>query len=288
MKFLRFLCNFLMFFAVAFGISFVQVGLFDLSAAQSRDIQPIMISATEDEDIGYLDSYVFWVDDIAGNFEAGSKHRIRGWINADWWKTGMAWADTGLDAVIAATKPILVPIAQVNAIKNYYGYTVAEFEDYVVSDYKTVEAANNALYEAYIIFDKGYGELPYTFGENSVLISEYEYTGNGLPEDANFEAEYSRWTTKNKKLYNTMWKLSKYNSPRYEKWFKKFISYREVELENGVIKYEDRHIKTAITVMYYQQYVSLIVALIFVIKYPVSLLQVNVEAGDKDKRRRKK
>ena len=41
----------------------------------------------------------------------------------------MEWADRGLDFVIAAIKPILVPIAQVNAVKEFCHKNINDFDD---------------------------------------------------------------------------------------------------------------------------------------------------------------
>ena len=140
MKFLRFLCNLLMFIAVTIGISVVQVGLYDLTALQSENIPEIKISADDESDIAYFDNYAFWAEDIKANLEQPAKYRIRNWASWSWWKKGMAWADKGLDTVIAVVKPIVVPVAQVNAINNYYGYDINDFEKYLSAHYETEEA----------------------------------------------------------------------------------------------------------------------------------------------------
>lgn len=261
MKFLRFLCNVLLFFGVLIGISLVQIGVYDICAAQSDDVDGIHILAPDEESVAYFDSYTFWAEDIVTGFKQPAKYRVRNWVGADWWKKGMAWADYGIDFVIASIKPIVVPVAQTNAIKNYYGYNINHFDEYSLKFvYETEEEYNNALYEVYVIFDEGYGEAM-TCGENPVPIEEWVYTGS-YEGDGN-EYDYGRWVNKNKKLYNNIWKLEKYNCGTYDKYYDKFISD-----ENGV-----RHIKTAAVVLYYQQYVSIVIALIFVIKYPVNFLQ---------------
>lgn len=265
MKALKIICNVLLFFVVVMAISLVQIGIFDLAAAQSDDVQGIHLLSPDDESVSYFDTYAFWAEDIGENFKQPAKYRIRNWVNANWWKKGMKWADVGVDTFIAAIKPIVVPVAQVNAIKNYHGYNINDFDEYFSKYvYENEEAYNNALYECYVIFDMGYGEAM-TFGENSIPISEYEY--NGKYEGDGNEMDYSRWVRKNKQMYNTIWKLQKYNSKTYEKYFNKFIT------ENNEI----RHIKVATVVLYYQQYVSIILALIFVIKYPVVLGQFRIE-----------
>lgn len=265
MKILRLICNILLFFVVVMGISVVQIGVYDLTAAQSDDVEGIHILSPDDESVAYFDTYAFWAEDIVENFKQPTKYRVRNWVNADWWKKGMKWADVGIDAVIAATKPILVPVAQVNAVRNYYGYDINEFDEYFLKYvYDNEEEYNNALYEVYVIYGKGYGTAM-TAGENPIPINEYEYTG-GYVGDAT-EVDYARWVNKNKQLYNNIWKLQKYNSDTYKEYFTKFI------IDDGDV----RHIKVATVVLYYQQYVSIILALIFVIKYPIMLGQIRVE-----------
>lgn len=274
MRFLRFLCNLLMFIALTIGISITQVGLYNLTALQSENIPEIKLSASEETDIAYFDNYSFWAEDIGENLKSESKYRIRNWASWSWWKKGMGWADKGLDTVIAVVKPIVVPVAQVNAVNNYYGYDINDFEKYLLMEYETEEKLNNALYEVYVIYEMGYDEA-YTVGENKIPISEYQYTGSIKIEDEE-SVEYARWVKRNGKLYNTIWKLKKYNSETYDKYFKKFIDYDTVVNEDGSVDYTNRHIKTAVTVMYYQQFVSLIIALAFCLKYPIALGQARI------------
>lgn len=271
MRILRVICNILLFFAVLMSISLVQIGVYDLTAAQSDDVNAIHLLSPDDESVAYFDTYAFWAEDIGENFKQPAKYRVRNWVNANWWKKGMAWLDVGIDAVVAAIKPVVVPIAQVNAIKNYHGYTINDFDDYFLKYVYTSETEyNNALYECYVIFEKGYG-MAMTAGENPIPISEYEYSGSYIGDGG--EIDYARWLQKNKQLYNNIWKLQKYNSKTYDKYFSKFI-----EEQDGV-----RHIKVAAVVLYYQQYVSIILAFIFVIKYPITLGQIRIEGK---KRRR--
>lgn len=269
MKILRIICNIFLFIAVSISISLVQVGLFNMTAIQSKDIQEIKISSSQDSEISYFDNYVFWAEDIGENLKQPAKYRIRNWFNWKWWKKGMGWADSALDTTIAIIKPIIVPIAQVNAINNYYGYDLDDFYEYLMEYYENDTELNNALYEVYVIFNRGYGETILSFGENREDIGFYNYTGeiNKLSEDFNFEIEYARWVKRNGKLYNTIWKLNKYNGEDYNKYFKKFITHDVVDGE-----FVNRHIKTPVVVLYYQQFVSLILSLAFVIKYPISFV----------------
>ena len=313
MKFLRFLCNFLMFFAVTFAVSCVQVGLFDVVAAQSPDVKAIHIVPVNDTAVAYLDSYAFSFEDIKENYKQEPKYRIRNWASANWWKKGMKWADVALDATIATFKPVVVPIAQVNAVMNYHGYSINQYNSDLIKKYGNYKSANDALYQLYEVFDMGYGEC-HMIGSDGMstpdLISAWEtsyyerlaagnvdvhskdiefYNDPSILAGESLYCQYSRWVSRNKPLYNNNWKLQKYNASVYKKYFKKFISYSEVVNEDGeVIGYTDRHIKAATTVLYYQQYVAIIVSLVFVIKFPINFVSGRYEGKDMGLKKAKK
>lgn len=322
MKFLRFLCNALLYFATVLLLCVIQVGIYDLFAVQdnfglqSEDGSSVEIVTVipNDNQVMFIDSYTFWGTDIAAGVDCPAKYRIRSW-GEGWWSENMGWADVALDSVIAVFKPIFVPIAQVNALKEYYltdNYTVN-----TVYSYSNVSATD--LYEAYVLFS----DFTYDYYNRSeapildyleyggVKIAEYDYASEAAKSDNDTffqvnssgeyyydgtkigdlaalkeycadESNYINWVKKNDECYNIDWKLHKYNSEVYDRYFTKFIhSYTQVE--NGVT-IEVRSIKSSVVVLYFIQTTSLIVALIFVIKYPVSLLQLKYEDG---KRRRK-
>ena len=76
MKFLRFLCNFLLFVALCLSISLVQIGIYDISAAaQSEDIDGIHIVAPHDNAVSYLDEFTFWGTDIKVGLKNEPKYR---------------------------------------------------------------------------------------------------------------------------------------------------------------------------------------------------------------------
>lgn len=275
MKFLRILCNILLCFALCSSLLILQICCYDVLAVQSSSISGIHIFPTDENGISFSDAYTFWVVDIKANLKQENKYRIRNWSTADWWKTGGIIPDGVLDTVIAVVKPIVVPVAEMNAIKNYYGLTINDFSDYLVNHvYNGDEvAANNALYELYTIFGRGYGEAC-IIGTN-IPISEYAYSGQyelDLSEEYTY-GDYGRWVAKNSKLYNTSWKLTKYNSEEFSIYFSKFISN-----DNGV-----RNIKPAAIVLYYAQLLALIISIIFVIKYPISFLTGRYIGSKKEK-----
>lgn len=271
MKILRIFCNFLLCLTLCIGISLVQIAVYDTTAAQSSKVEAIHLTSGDDEYVAYFDTYAFWATDITTNYKQDAKYRIRNVFNWKWWKKGMAWADYALDFSIATAKPIVVPIAQVNAVSIYYDITINDpmIEKDILQEYKTEELANNALYELYFILDKGYGdkEAIMTLGENPILLSEYVYTGDKIESD-DIAVEYARWTSRNKTMYNHNWKLIKYNCGKYDRYFSKFIT---------VDEYGQRDIKTAVVVLYYQQIVSTILAIAFTCKYPINFFQGRIE-----------
>ena len=205
---------------------------------------------------------------------------MRNWGSSDGWKNATGWADAAIDFVIAAVKPIVVPLAQVNAVKDYTGRNIENFYGYLYEKYGNETAVNNALYELYVLFERGYGELPHTavYSEedrtcipSDKLISEWEYTGK-LTAGKKTNNDYARWARNNKPLYNTTWKLNKYNDGSYATYCTKFVNEDQ---------YGNRYIKSATVLLYYQQYLSIIIALIFVIKYPISFLQGRYVSGKK-------
>lgn len=298
MKLLRLLCNFFLWVSLVIGISTVQVGLFNLTAIQSSDVEEIHMSSRDDDEIAYFDSYAFWFEDIKENLNQDPKYRIRNWADWSWWKNGMKWADTGLDTVIAVFKPVVVPIAQVNNVRiynesNINSLDVKEIKDSLYYSYfntqndNWVQELNNDLYEMYMFDQILEGNQFYVDPETEIYTFKYEdgvfsisdikladyakyYNGShpfDISEGEDAKAEYARWVNLNSDLYNINWKLQKYNSETYDKYRVKFIN-------------DDNHIKPAAVVLYYQQFVSLILATIFVIKYPIQLFQAKIESSD--------
>lgn len=277
MKFLRFLCNFLLFIALCLSISLVQIGIYDISAAaQSEDIDGIHIVAPHDNAVSYLDEFTFWGTDIKVGLKNEPKYRVRNWVANDWWKKGTKWIDYTIEFCVSVVKPIVFPVSESNALMNYYGYDINHFNEYFKKYvFSTDEELNNALYEMYVIFGKGYGEAYAVGFESPVKIQDYEYTGTYKGAENLTEYDYARWVTTHRKLYNTVYRLERYNSDEFGKYFTKFIT----EDENG-----NRHIKSAAVVLYYQQYVAIILALVFVIKFPISFLQGRYVSSGKGKK----
>lgn len=155
--------------------------------------------------------------------------------------------------------------------------TINDFEDYLLKYYPDETAANDGLYELYTFYpDEGRA-----FGECFIIgtdrpISEWKDNYESRHSDDSIKS-YNVWLVEkgNNQLYNTTWKLNKYNAPAYKTYFNKFIMNAEdinEQRKNGVhVEAKDIHIKPAAVILYYQSYVSLIVGIIFVKKYPINL-----------------
>lgn len=269
MRLLRLFLNITLCIVLAILLSFTQIGIFNIMAAQSQRVSSIHISAGDEEEIGYFDAYGFWGTDISTGLQVGAKYRIRNWFAWSWWKTGMRWADVALDATIASVKPIITPIAQVNAVADYYGRDITDFYPQLTEKYGSEENMKKALYEAYCIFGRGYGDVPAILDGYEYNIEDRSKIENIINNDG-FETAYARWVRNNKELYNTIWKLQKYNidgGQRYAKYYNKFI----VDIVDG-----SRAIEPAVMVLYYQNILSVALAVIFVIKYPIGLFQAKI------------
>ena len=269
MKILRVAMNITLCFIMIVLLSLTQIGLFDLMAVQSDRVDGIHISNGDDDVVGYFDSYEFWATDISTGLKVGAKYRVRNFFAWRWWKNSTKWIDVTLDAVIASVKPIFTPIAQVNAIADYYGKSIDDFYSELLHEYESEDELKAALYEVYVIYGKGYGAIP-------SILEGYEYPSDKIEKTDSVIASvgkdtaYARWVRNNKNLYNTIWKLTKYNhndGETYAKYYNKFL----VKYENGSIS-----IKPAVMVLYYLNFLSIVLAVVFVIKYPIGLFQAKI------------
>lgn len=314
MKFLRFLCNLCLFFFTTIMISFVQVGCYDIVASQDNfgldknngsSVEIITVIPTDDK-VEFIDTFKFWGTDITTGVKSEPKYRIRSWGDWEWWSKNMKWADVALDTTIASVKPIFTPIAQINAIKDYYLTDIYDISTvYHRSSYDVV--SDEKLYEMYVLFPNfTYGDNTANLlkGSNGNLISSFDYNSSNSSEKffkfvdeeyyyentkiGNYddllnwcsnETNYIRWAKRNKVAYNVDWKLQKYNQEEYTKYYKKFIFSETVKDTTTGAVYEVRTIKSSVVALNFIQFTSIIIALVFVIKYPVSLLQARWEAG---------
>ena len=96
-------------------------------------------------------------------------------------------------------------------------------------------------------------------------------TRKEMPAGDLTETDFAKWVRNNKELYNHNWKLTKYNCGSYNTYFTKFIM-----VDND----GTRHIKPAVIALYYQQYVAIIIAFVFVRKYPINFVQGKYEGND--------
>ena len=309
MKFLRFLMNVGLLIFVAISITLSQCLIYNVLSWQSKSTNAIHLASPDTEDVNYIDIYGFWMTDIAGSYEAGAKYRIRNWFSWSWWNSGMKWADTALDWTISTIKPLVVPIAQVNALAEFYDRDLSYFVDDILleSKYHNEEELSNALFEYFIVYenetldDNDFAYFAsYSDDTESLTPEKWEYTGNNefafaiaaaaeevgalsfgeyteLDRPVITEAAFGQWVRVNKVLYNYTWKIEKYNNPCYAGYFEKFVNVTYGDNGN-----ETRTIKTAIVVLYTTFFVSNILALIFVIKYPINFWQARFVGRHKD------
>ena len=105
-----------------------QALVYDLISVQATDdLSPILPIGSEDGQIGILDIFALQGDDLIVNLKQPPKYRVRTWFGVDWWYKGTGWLDKIIDVTVGAVKPLVVPVAQINAIKNYTGRTMADF-----------------------------------------------------------------------------------------------------------------------------------------------------------------
>lgn len=160
MKTLRVFLNIIFAMVMSVGILFVNVGVYALAAAQSPSVSAIHVGKVNDDDsVSMWDAFGFWGTDVAVGTKCEPKYRIRNWFYKwDGWQNGMGWADSALDFVISVGKPIVAPIAQVNALKEYHGRDISDFlvkedlEDlYESYTFKTGERlSNEEVMERYV------------------------------------------------------------------------------------------------------------------------------------------
>lgn len=322
MKFLRWLCNILLFAFMTVMISAIQVIGYDLIASEdnfgldkdSGSSIEVVTVLPNDEKVEFIDTFKFWGTDIATGVKTEPKYRVRNW-GSGWWSKNMKWADIAVDSTVAVFKPIFVPIAQVNALKDYYLTETYTANDVFHRNGEDI-VSDTDLYEMYVLFSN------FTYGgdniseeicaSSGVAIKDFNYNDSDAEgkffkfSDGNYyhgdtligdysaleeycadELNYMTWVKDNKVAYNIDWKLQKYNQKAYAKYYKKFIHSDFLKDSSRKIIREVRVIKSSVVVLYFIQFTSAILALVFVIKYPVSLLQVKYENGRKRRKAEK-
>ena len=310
MKLLRGFLNVLLCIVMAIVITLAQMGIFGLIAAQSKKVDGVHITTTS-ENVSYWDAYGFWGTSVATACneikEEGPKYRVRNWFSWSWWKDGTKFIDTGIDYVVAVIKPVIVPIAEIDSLATYKNQSMNtllltpvfddennvvgyELSESVVKAYKTKKLAYAQLYEYFICYntveitseiwdvvktgmlENGYNTTDAIKSENTAKLTIANYLGDATPgTDGKTSADYGRWVRNNSTVYNHVYKLHKYNSESYDPYVKKFLI--ETQNADGTYSYI---IKTPAVVLYSMIYISLILAIAFVICYPVALIQAKI------------
>jgi hypothetical protein len=97
--------------------------------------------------------------------------------------------------------------------------------------------------------------------EVGVEMPSFEYYS--LNSDVSKDA-YGAWVREHKSIYNNLWKINKYNNGLYDKYLSKFIHVDD----DG-----DRTLKATSTVLCLSFYISIILSIFFVIKFPINFFQ---------------
>ena len=275
MRFLRVVVNICLCLFLIVVLLFAQALVFDLLSLQSPEVDP-MLPVGGEKQIGILDLFGLWGTDISANLAQPAKYRVRNWIDVKWWVAATGWLDKGIDVVIGVTKPIVVPIAQVSNIQTYTDRTMADFinNDKLLvgiqheGKYVTITELCNDIFEYYStirpseITPEIYAALEGRLGTLSLTYEEI----TSRP-DAGIE-EYSSFVRQSghKAIYNTLWKIAKYNSSEaYHTYLYKFVN---VDEESGA-----RTMKATPIVLCLIFYISIIFAIFFTCKYPIALAQ---------------
>lgn len=266
MKFFRFLLNSGLFILVFFGVQLISIIGYNAVAIQTSDSKVIIpvVQLSQTDRVSQFDAYEFIAVDLATNYvkDDSVKFRIRSLINAEWWIKGMKWADYALDGVIALAKPVLVPVAQVDNLKEYRDIEGRDFIENLELIYSKSYPTNAdvKLKEDLIRL----GEVRYDDLVKYNLLTDVEvYVGEVIiKQEVVTELEFAKFADKSPKVYNEFWKVQKYNHKFYDNIHLRLI--------------EDDTVRVETLVLFTIQYVSLISAIIFVRLYPVTLIQARI------------
>jgi hypothetical protein len=275
MRFLRVIVNIGLCLFLIVALLFAQALVFDLLSLQSPEVDP-MLPVGGEEQIGIMDLFGLWGTDIGANLVQPAKYRVRNWIDARWWVGATGWLDKAIDVVVGVTKPVVVPIAQINAIQTYTDRTIVDFIEndelikiiQVEGKYASIDDLCRDIYDYYAnirpseMTPEIYAALEARLG---YLAEDYDtITGKSNADDAT----YNSWVRKDghSAIYNNIWKINKYNSTEaYHKYLVKFVS---IDEDSG-----HRDLKATSVVLCLTFYISIIFAIIFTIKYPIALAQ---------------
>ena len=274
MKIIRLFLNILLFGFVFCITTAASIGVYSAISYQSSDDYAIIEFPTNDENVSYVDSVLYWYDDISTNIvqtdEVDTKMRVADWFDWQWWKNSMKYVDMYfVDPVVDLFKPIILPISCIEEIRMYYGKDISDFEDYINRDTKSVTdfAAMSAMYFGVSVgFDESgvnkinSADLEENRNAFSLEVLMRDNDENGITDLFDVSGHYDYY-------YQLLYKLDKYNqvdengTPVYEKYFNKFI-------------FEDaagRHIKSSVYSLYVIELVALFFAIFFVFQNPIAL-----------------
>lgn len=230
-----------------------QVGVYSALTAQTKDedARIYLVTDVNEDNVSYVDSFRFWGTDLKTNFNFEPKYRVRNWLPWEWWKESMYYIDYPVDVVVGAAKPFILPMTQVNEMKNYYDpESNVDSMDY---EYWASELVNNERFqeiEEKIDTKKGTGYTELAVNDLLVRVQ-------------NGDVSFHKWVDEYDIVYTEVFKLIKYNQldengqKVYANMYNKFID------ENG-------DIKTSVYVMYFQVYISIILTIYILTQIPLS------------------
>jgi hypothetical protein len=246
MRFLRAIANIFLFAFVMFATQLIGVGAYNLVAIQDNNYSNVgtaeaitlTYSSTSDR-VSYWQFYTFWIDDINVSEHQEPHYSVRNWVNNGNWKKGMKWADITNNAVAGVAKSTFAPISDVASI----GYFKDIVWDATDPDQKVID----------YISEKD------TKATKADIIESIK---NLDVEDPSFNSSLDY------EVFKCYLKVVKYNDEIYGK----YSNFYNVDKTTGEII----DVKTSVYVLYAIYYLSIIVAIVFISKYPVTLIQARI------------
>lgn len=274
MKIIRFLLNTLL-FAFVLCLSMVgAIGVYSAISYQSTDDYAIIEFPIKEDNVSYLDSVMFWYDDIHNGLsvtdEVSTKMRVANWFDWQWWKTSMSNVDIYfVDPLVSIFKPIILPITCADEIRTYYDQDISNFIDYINRDTKSITDFT-AMSATYFGVSVGFEDESMTSIKYSDLEKNKDvYTLNNLlgDRDQNGIKDLYDVASDYNYYYQLLFKLYKYNQTDqdgnllYKKYYDKFI----FEDEAG------RHIKSSVYGLYVIEITALIFSCFFIWQNPITI-----------------
>lgn len=298
MKLISKVLNLIM-WVVAFCLATVaEMGVWDLVALQSGTQGTITLDPTS-ENVSYFDTFKFWGEDLKSSVTREPRYAVQGWFGSpEWWQKGMKWADKAVECVVGAVVPAVAPTYEINEMSKYCDFSCA--------GYSLVESGAEYGNSGFTVPKKNGTEESATVYWNSVLdysgdVSDFASLMESMISKTD-EATVDLWkvgsdkalvrsisvsTSNNptssvtgldmgdqssRQFYNMICKITKYNSPEYVGWMRKF--YKTSTDASGNVAFVlgsdgKPEMKGSVIGLYFQFYMALIFAILFVYENPI-------------------